>query len=136
MFFILFIIRPNSCAAHLIPISPPDLRQQKRKRLESQNHSPSSAPYGGTHHTHVLLFPLNLKTRLHVADRFKFFHQPGGHYRRWQTAAIKAVMRLHDCSPSVFTVSNPLFSSYDRNVFCCQRDPFLDVQGPPSEPAL
>ena len=50
--------------------------------------------------------------------------------------AIKAVMRLHDCSPSVFTVSNPPFSSYDANVFCCQRDPFLDVQGPPSEPAF
>ena len=72
----------------------------------------------------------------HVADRFKFFHQPGGHYRRWQTPAIKAVMRLHDCPPSVFAVSNPPPSSYDDDVFCCQRDPFLDVQGPPPEPAF
>ena len=71
-----------------------------------------------------------LKTRLHVPDRFKFFHQPGGHYRHWQTLpvpTIKAVMRLHDCSPSVFTVSNPPFSSYNGNVFCCQRDSFLDI---------
>ena len=50
--------------------------------------------------------------------------------------AIKAVMGLHDCSPSVFTVSNPPLSSYDGHVFCCQRDPFLDVQRPPSEPAI
>ena len=83
-----------------------------------------------------LAFSTNLKTRLHVADRFKFFHQPGGHCRRWQTPAIKAVMRLHDCPPSVFTVSNLPFSLYNGDVFCCQRDPFLDVQGPPPEPAF
>ena len=56
-----------------------------------------------------LLFPPNLKTRLHVADRFKFFHQPGGSYRHCgpSCSCYKSVMRLRICSPSVFTVSNP-----------------------------
>jgi hypothetical protein len=41
-FFILLLFVPSSCAQHLylFPISSPDLPQQKRNRLESQNHSP------------------------------------------------------------------------------------------------
>lgn len=140
IFFI--IIRPVFLCTriYLISISSPDLRQQKRNRLESQNH-PATPPRPMVGHIIRMsfFFPRILKTSLHVADRFKFFHQPGGHYNYRKVPPVPcyiSVMHLHDYSPSVFTVSIQLFSSYDRNVFCCQRDPFLDVQRPPSEPAF
>jgi hypothetical protein len=47
-FYYYYLSRSSRVCTHLslITISPPDLRQQKRNRLESQNHS--SAPCGGT----------------------------------------------------------------------------------------
>jgi hypothetical protein len=107
--FLFFIIRPVSRAhLYLIPISPPDLRRQKRKRLESQNHSTLLRALWWDTSYACLLFPPNLKTSLHVADRFKNFHQPGGHYRDCEPSCscYKSVMHLHHCSPSVFAVSS------------------------------
>jgi len=68
----------------------------------------------------------------------QIFHQPGGHYRHCEPSG-SAIKASCICTTAPHPSSRyPIFpfSSYDDNVFRCQRDPLLDVQGPPPEPIV
>ena len=71
-FVFLYFIIIRSAYLYLFPISPPDLHQQKTKKARvSESLTLLRALWWNTSYA-CLLFPPNLKTRLHVADRFKF----------------------------------------------------------------
>ena len=95
---------------YLIFISPPDLPQQKRKMSESQNHSTFlRALRRNTSHA-CLAFsakPENKTARCRSLQIFPSARRSLQALQSPAALAIKAVMRLHYCSPSVFTVSNP-----------------------------
>ena len=104
-YFLFFIYSSSPAHLYLIPISPPDLHQQKRKMLEL---APPPRPMVGRI-MRMSAFSAKPENETARCRSVQIFHQPGGHYGHCKPSCscYKSVMRLHDCSPSVFAVSNP-----------------------------
>ena len=81
-----------------------------------------------------LLFPPNLKTRLHVPDHLKFSisQEVTTGIASPPASCYKSVMYLHDCSPSVSTASNPPLQLIRRR---CLLLPTRSFPGLPRTPA-
>lgn len=107
LFFIFYYSFHLPCA----PLfnSPPDLHQQSRKRLESQNHSPLLRALWWGHIIRMSAFSAKPENETARCRSTQIFHQPGGHYGHCKPSCscYKSVMHLPDCSPSASTASNP-----------------------------
>jgi len=137
-FVFLFFIIIRSAYLYLIPISPPDLHQQKRKKAGvSESLAPPPRPMV-EHIIRMSAFSAKPENESARCRSVQIFHQPGGHYRHCEPSgsAIKAscICTTAPHPSSRYPISS--FSSYNGNVFRCQRDPLLDVQGPPPEPIV